>query len=250
MQAAGEGEGTRHLRSAKARALSSIMRKKHAAGHYRSQSVLTADQWREAEILYRANRISIADIARQFNVSHTTIIKKAKKEKWIRDYSADVAEQARALDALELGADAVRIGGSKISARDVVASAAQATVEIVRNHRKDVRKLREIAADLSQRIAAMLPGVVTLKDIGDAVSCVKALADTHAKLQPLERRAFGLADGAPDQEAKEASDADGQKMERLKALMFKLLGDGSRGIAPGQGPMPLPVTIEGKARKA
>lgn len=175
-----------------------------------------AIDWERIEAEYRAGQLSVSEIARQAGCSHTAINKRAKAQSWVRDLSARVREEV----SIRLVSDGV----SAETARETVDAAATRIVEIVRSHRSDiasgravVRALfdeltegtenrleiedeieRETADDQSTRRRAMMLKAVALPQRAATAS---SLAGALKTIVALERQAFGIEAGTPDEPA-------------------------------------------------
>lgn len=156
--------------------------------------------WERIEAEYRAGQLSVREIARQHGVTHTAINKRAKAEGWEQDLAGKVRQQASA----KLVSDAVSSEVSKANAKQIVEAAAARVVEIVRQHRGDIRDDIARVARLSGKLETLIDGVSDLKSLETAQGIMESIARTRSKLIPLERQAFGLANNA-------APDDDGDK---------------------------------------
>lgn len=168
-----------------------------------------AIDWERIEAEYRAGQLSVSEIGRQHGVSHTAINKKAKAQGWTRNLAEKVRE--------EVSARLVSDGVSAANARETIDLAAARGVEVVRQHRNDLRTGRTIVADLmaelltvngsgdeieaaieeetkddktGQRRALMLKAV----SLPSRAGVIKDLSAAMKNLIPLERQAFSLDD--------------------------------------------------------
>lgn len=163
--------------------------------------------WEAIEREYRAGQLSVSEIGRQYGVSHTAINKRAKKEGWKRDLSAKVRQEVSA----RLVSDAV----SATNAREAVDLAAARGVEIVRQHRRDIARGRDLTLRLLDELDATTTNVGELEEMiseetaddqspkrRDAMmkavslpsraGVIKDLSTAAKAWVALERQAFGL----------------------------------------------------------
>lgn len=146
--------------------------------------------WEAIEREYRAGQLSVAEIARQHGITHPAILKRAKRDGWTRNLAARVREKVTE----RLVTEDVTAG----NAQEVVDHAAARGVEVVRQHRRDIRSLNDLAERLRSKADALIEKVESLKDLTDATSAIESLARTTSRLVPLERQAFSLDDARPE----------------------------------------------------
>lgn len=107
--------------------------------------------WESIERDYRANVLSIREIAKIHDVSDKAIRNKAKANGWQRDLTAKVNEQVRT----ELVRTEVRAPNAQEKVRterEIVEQAAATVVEVVRSHRKDISAGRGVIGLLMQQL--------------------------------------------------------------------------------------------------
>lgn len=116
-----------------------------------------ATDWEAIEREYRAGMLSIAEIARQHDVTHPAILKRAKKLGWKRDLS----EKVRSEIATRLVTEGLQ------GQRDAVTieQAAERGVAIVREHRKDICTARTVASNLLEELRSASQSVEELEDL-------------------------------------------------------------------------------------
>lgn len=103
-----------------------------------------AIDWEAVEREYRAGQLSVSEIGRQHDVSHTAINKRAKRDGWARDLAARVRQEV----STRLVSDEV----SAANAQEAVDAAAQRGVEVVRSHRRDIGRGRDVLARLIEEL--------------------------------------------------------------------------------------------------
>ena len=103
-----------------------------------------AIDWEAVEREYRAGQLSVSEIGRQHDVSHTAINKRAAKEGWARDLTERVRQEVSA----RLVSDEV----SAANAHEAVDLAARRGVGVVRSHRRDIGRGRDVLARLIEEL--------------------------------------------------------------------------------------------------
>jgi hypothetical protein len=187
--------------------------------------------WEAIEREFRAGQLSVSEVGRIYGVSHTAILKKAKKLGWTRNLAARVREEVSA----RLVSDEV----SAETSRETIQAAAERVVQLVREHRRDIREgretvnalvieLREASRDRREieeaineepeikRRQAMLRATSLSARSGIAASLAIALKN----LIYCERKAFGLEAGSSDASSDESTTAG--LAERLDAAFQRL----------------------------
>lgn len=182
--------------------------------------------WEAIERAYRAGALSIRTIAERFGVSDTAIRKKAKALNWARDLSDQVRKEVRS--KLVRGEVRNRQGANCEPDAEIIEEAAEEGAQVVRSHRRDIRKAtslanllmddllttiqrreeiedeieRETADDESSfRRSSMLAAVA----LPSNAKTLFQLSSAMKNLQVLERTAFGLDDKEQSKDADELS---------------------------------------------
>lgn len=182
--------------------------------------------WEAIERAYRAGALSIRTIAERQGVSDTAIRKKAKTLGWVRDLSEQVRKEVRS--KLVRGEVRNDQGANCELDAEIIEEAAEEGAQVVRSHRRDIRKATNIANLLMDDL---LTTIKRREEIEDAIaeetaddesgfrrsSMLAAVAlPSNAKtlfqlssamknLQVLERQAFGLDEKEKTDEADELS---------------------------------------------
>jgi hypothetical protein len=179
--------------------------------------------WERIELDYRAGIKSVREIAAEHGISHTAINKRSKAEKWDRDLQAKVRAKAEAL--VSKAAVSAEVSAERLATeKETVDANAAAIVAVRLRHRTDIsgllEEVRELAAELKfsrEQMGSLERAVEVLADgddvdamrkamnralsLGSRAGIAKTLAETIAKMVPLEREAWGLnseADGRSD----------------------------------------------------
>jgi hypothetical protein len=192
--------------------------------------------WEAIEREYRAGQLSVVEIGRQNGVSHTAINKRAKAEKWKRDLAKRVRQ--------EVSARLVSPEVSEANARQAVDDAAARVVEVVREHRKDIkagrhlvsRMMSELDATTSQQDALEAEILaVTGEDSSDRrrnammkaiglparAGVIRDLSNAMKNLVGLERQAFSMDADPNDDEGKRKTVSDDELDSRIAELLGK-----------------------------
>lgn len=179
--------------------------------------------WEAIEREYRAGQLSVAEIGRQYGVSHPAILKRAKKLSWTRDLSDKVRQEVTARLVTDEVTAASR--GNPIKAKEAIELAATRGVELVRQHRGGLDRLRKIAEKLAAQLDADSDDIKEIEaaideetaddrsperrnrmlkavSLGSRAGIARELSQVLKNLIPLERQAFNLDDkGGEDPEA-------------------------------------------------
>ena len=169
--------------------------------------------WEAIEREYRAGQLSVREIARQFEISHVAIGKRAKAEDWQRSLGQKVREAV----TNRLVTSEVTSG----NAREAVETAVLRSVEVVRQHRHAIARGRDLTlrlldeldattshvGELEEAIEAETAGDKTgqrraamMKAVGlpSRAGVIKDLSAAAKNWVALERQAFNLDDGSSD----------------------------------------------------
>lgn len=171
--------------------------------------------WEAIERHYRANVLSIREIAKQQDVSEGAVRKKAKAKGWERDLSAKVAEKVRS----ELVREEVRTANPQTE-REIVDVAAATVVHVVRSHRSRIKqgnalvelltnqlidvagKREEFEATIEEvcendKTGERRTRLMKAVSLGSHATIAGNLASATKTWIGLERQAFGLANEEP-----------------------------------------------------
>lgn len=137
--------------------------------------------WEAIEREYRAGQLSVSEIGRQHGVSHTAINKRAKKEAWPRDLAARVRQEVSS----RLVSDEV----SEANAHEAIDVAARRGVEVVRSHRRDIGRGRDVLARLIEELDMVTAHRAEIEDEIEAFVEIEAGDSDAAKARAEKRRA-------------------------------------------------------------
>ena len=208
--------------------------------------------WEAVELEYRAGIRSLADIGSEFCVSAPGILKRAKKDGWVRDLSAKIKAKADAKVNESLVNDLVN-AKTAVSERQTIESNAQMLADIVLNQRTNVKRAMTVVVALWGEIEAAGDYTEEFRRVGELmrsedefgqdrlndmyvaaigmpqrVKNVKLLADALKVLIELQRKILKLDD---DKTAGDGSGAfislnDAQRASRIAFLIEKARGNG------------------------
>ena len=187
-----------------------------------------APHWEAIELQFRTGVLTLREIAKQYGITEGAIRKRAKRDSWERDLAARVQEKVRT----ELVRNSVRAENParQETEKEIVAQAAATIVQIVREHRRDIKRGRSLydilfgqltdaigareaiegliheetavaddapgyeRAAAASRRAAMLKAV----SLRQHITSLKDLSLVLKNLIPLEPEAFNVAGEEPD----------------------------------------------------
>jgi hypothetical protein len=155
--------------------------------------------WERIEEQFRAGQISIRAIATEHGITDGAIRKRARVHGWKRDLTEKVRNAVRA-ELVRSGAQDQR------TENDIIKEHAATGAQVVREHRKDVSRLRRIGEVLAVRLEALLDGAeVNGLCIGDKESAgdlLEKLSRVSTRVVQLERQAFSVDDPKSEQPAR------------------------------------------------
>lgn len=182
--------------------------------------------WEAVERDYRTGQLSNVELAAKHRTNPATLCRKIKsdqsidQDRWQKDLTEVVRQATNARLMAELVKDSVNDGQEQVNS--VVKAAAEVNVQVIRQHQRDAGSTRALVmhmlaeltlathqpAEIARLSEIMTEGsgadaddvdeakraVKDLLDIHKRVASIQKLADTLHKLQPLERRAYGIKD--------------------------------------------------------
>lgn len=185
--------------------------------------------WEAIERDYRTGQFSDQELADKHGnvVTRQAISKKAKEQGWQKDLTKEVrlatkakliAEQVAVATSQEVADRVAKNGNATVQA---VLAAAETNKQVILGHRRDIAKVRDITMAL---VGALETAAAETDDakrlpLGELVLTAQRAGQSVARLQQLERVAFGL-----DEEDDSAGAAgvskltDAQRAARLAAL--------------------------------
>lgn len=178
--------------------------------------------WEAAEREYRAGIRSLKDIGKEFGVSDAAIIKRAKRDGWVRNLGAKIKAKAEALVSAKAVSAKVS-AQTNISERELVEANAEMMASVIRGHHKLLERLGAIIQLLFERLESELQGTELFYQLGELMAApdengqdklndlyrkvialptqtdtAKKLAETLKTYIELERKVFKIEDYNPE----------------------------------------------------
>ena len=162
--------------------------------------------WELIEAEYRAGQLSIREIAKHNNISHTAIQNRIKKYTWKRNLTKLVQDEAQ---RKLINEDTTLVKTRAIDDESIIDQASNRLMEVINLHRKDVATQRALAADLMAQLVTQPTKKVMIGkgadrheveiplSIGDVSGILRNIAQAAAKYIPLERQAYNADSKAP-----------------------------------------------------
>jgi len=178
---------------------------------------------------YRTGAFTDRQLAAKYGVTHGAVQKWAKKHGWQKDLAGAVkaatAAKLAKYEVAKVAGDAVasavakQLGSEVVATTEAVLAVAEVNTQVVLRHRRDILAARDEAIALLQELGWQRANMADLERLAELVSAeatspaaaaermsafrravglggrvgnIHKLAETLAKLVPLERRAFGL----------------------------------------------------------
>lgn len=179
-----------------------------------------AIDWEAVEIQYRAGIRSLKDIGREFGVSDAAIVKRAKRDGWVRDLKAKIHARAEAkVSAAVVSAEVS--AQTRLNERETIEKVSDEIVSVRLAHRRDIQRTRGITMRLLEELEYQTgaENVYLLEQMGELLrndddkgqdklndlyhkiislpgraKTMKDLGESLRVLVALERQAFGLDD--------------------------------------------------------
>lgn len=149
--------------------------------------------WDAVERDFRTGRFTLRELGAKHSISHAAVGQKARKLGWTQDLTNAVRQATNA----KLIEQAVSKGVSDAvqSVSNTVLAAAEVNKQVILGHRQDVVKLRDVtmlAVERLQKDAAKLNDKEKPTDPGELLLSAQRATQSLARLQAMERVAFGL----------------------------------------------------------
>lgn len=196
--------------------------------------------WEAVEIQYRAGIRSLKDIGAEFGVSDAGIIKRAKRDGWVRDLKAKIRAKADAKVSAALVSAEVS-SRTKAGEAQVIEVEAEVQSRIRLDHRRDIKRFRALCLAMLEELEAETQNNDLFQQLGDLlrkeddkgqdrrndlyakvissagrIDSLKKLSETLKHLVGLEREAYGIsADDKPDGQGKGLTEILSNLIEKL-----------------------------------
>ncbi len=157
--------------------------------------------WEAVEKPYRAGMLSVREVALQFGCSETAIRKHAAEYGWERNLSKKVNRKVQNVLARE---NLQVVPGKRISEKEIIDSAAESSVEVVRSHRKQIARSVSVVSTLWAQLEMSTSLGKAVEDMTDAekklaqknlssnAAIATSLSNALKTLVQLEREAFNI----------------------------------------------------------
>lgn len=177
--------------------------------------------WEAVEIQYRAGIRSLKDIGSEFGVSDAGILKRAKRDGWVRDLKSKIRAKADAKVSASLVSGEVS-AQTKVAEAAVIEAESTVQARIRLTHRTDINRARNLVMSLLGEVESQTNDPELFDRLGELVvdtgsdaesklleayrrvistpgriDGMKKLADSLKTLITLEREAYGLAEETP-----------------------------------------------------
>lgn len=179
--------------------------------------------WDAIERDYRTDKFTLRELAAKYNVTHTTISRRAEKLGWTKDLT-DAIRQATNARLVQQSVQQ-QCTSAHQNATDTVLIAAEVNVQIIQGHRRGLQRLtaiKERLLDQIEQAAALMPELSEVIEMvrkedekgidkaNDALrkamarsgltDDLKKLAEVDEKVRKGEREAYGIASGEDEPE--------------------------------------------------
>jgi hypothetical protein len=198
-----------------------------------------AVDWEAVEIQYRAGIRSLKDIGKEFGVSDAGIIKRAKRDGWVRDLRAKIKAKADAKVSASLVSAEVS-ARTKASEAQVIEVESEVQSRIRLDHRRDIQRFRRLCLSMLGELEAETAGLELFEQLGEIlrseddkgqdkrndlyakvissagrIDSLKKLSETLKHLVGLEREAYGIGEADKPGAADDVAAALAQLIEKL-----------------------------------
>lgn len=186
---------------------------------------LSTKQWQNLAKQYRAGQMTIAAIAKEFEISPQAIHTRAREKGWTRDLTRKTKE------AVQAGAIAAAVPQAEVMTnQEIVQEFALIGVQVIVQHRRDIHALRlrrnSLMIRYDQITAQDARGqykLNSMEDISVAAQILESVARIEHRIQTMERIAFNLDDDdstVPEQIEIIGGlppESDGEELKRIEA---------------------------------
>lgn len=139
------------------------------------------EDWDWARVQYERSDKRVTDIATEIGVTPTNLLARATRGKWTRNIGQAIVE-ARAEHIL--AAEQQR----RVKLEVIERVNAQMQSEVLKTHRKDINRARNICTELFQDLSQNVDGL----DLDQRSKVLTRLSDSMKSLLLLERQAYGI----------------------------------------------------------
>lgn len=187
--------------------------------------------WDAVERDFRTGKFTLRELGSAHKVSHVSIYERSKNHEWKQDLTEQIRLATNALLVQDLVNSETNAAYQE--ANTAIQIGAEVAKQVILGHRTDLKSTRNVAADLLQELSnaaflavdqTKLVQILVGEDatpqeqsqarsmvskaltVNTRISSIKALADTFAKLQESERKAFSIDAAKPETPADAMAD--------------------------------------------
>lgn len=179
--------------------------------------------------IYRANTMSNSQLAKEMGISRQTLLTYIKRTGLTRDLKDKIAQRVDAVLNTELASGRLTgEEGDKERDKIIVEEVAATHVQVVTQHRYDIKRLREITTQLAVKLSEKIDVGFEIVEMGKGDDVVEAkvpidlekeaktlnhLTTSYGRLIDMEREAFGIG-----------LEGDSQASTDIKSVMEMIFG--------------------------
>lgn len=196
---------------------------------------------------YRTGKFTLRELEAKHGADNGLISRKAKKEGWTQDLSKAIKAATNAKLVEELVSKEISDSQQKVSS--TVLAAAEVNKDVILGHRKDIKLLRELAADLAnelhqigkidlksmasmleddsltqEQIASLREGISAVTKLPTRILSVQRLSQAFGRVQAMERQAFGLDDPEAPPPVDEIGDLSDEELDARISERLRVTG--------------------------
>jgi len=178
--------------------------------------------WEAIERDYRLGQLSAQELGRRHGVPASTITRKAKRDKWIEDFSDEIKARTKA-GLIELAKQQAQQHATESNSalRDGIEVAVAINVAIIRQHQTGIRSNRDRLERLTEKFDTLVGTAADLNEIAKAAGSFESMVRTQKTLVGLERQAFNISD---EQKEVDESIADAIRKAGIARLIAQING--------------------------
>ena len=174
---------------------------------------LTDEQWEEIEVLYRANQISLTQIAKRFGITSAAISMRAERKGWKRNLGKQVRDEVKKRVSQAL--PGIDESDQRFQDACIVEEAADLGVNLVRSHIRTLANYMELV----QEFVLKLRSAKDKMDPREWAITLNNAVSALEKLIKLERQAVNLD---------EKQETSGEAGDKVANLIDYIHSNGSR----------------------
>lgn len=169
--------------------------------------------WEAIEREYRAGVLSVREIAAQFNITHSGILRRAKAYQWTRDLTKRIRQ--RVTEKLVTG----NVTVTNAEDEKTVEEASDQVVRVIELHRKDSKQQQDIIRrlmDILQERVMQSEANPSIDDVRYCGGVMRDCSQAFAKLVGIERQSYGI-------------DTDGRRPDPIDEISILVVSPEAKG---------------------